>query len=293
MDQNALTQFNAIKAVGSSDKIKTQLSELLKENSSSFITSILNLCKQLPALAECDPVSIWNAAMIAASMKLPVEPALGYAYIIPYSVKDKNGNKIPTAQFQMGYKGYKQLALRTGEFRFLSVTDVREGELKHRNRLTGEIEFDWIDNDSERLSKPIIGFVSYFELRSGYSSTYFMTVEQLMEHAGRYSKMYQNDLRLGKKSSKWSDENEKYAMMAKTVTKLNLSKNAPLSIEMQTAVKFDSSAVRDSDGVLTAEYIDRSEATEEITPENSPELSELNAAVGFQNTKTVSAEADG
>ena len=284
MDNNtAITQFNVIKAIGSTGKIKNQLTEILKDNAPSFITSVLNLCKQSEQLAKCDPVSIWNSAMVAASMKLPIEPSLGYAYIIPY--KD-------TAQFQMGYKGYKQLALRTGEYKCINVTDVREGEIRTRDRLSGQIEFDWIADDAERLSKPIIGYVSYFELHNGYSSTLYMTVEQLMEHAGRYSKMYQNDLRYGKKSSKWSDENEKYAMMAKTVTKLNLSKNAPLSVEMQTAVKFDQAVVREQDDAFFADYVDRSDEPVQTTPETDPGLADLNAQIGLENAKTIPNPAE-
>ena len=231
----------------STDKLKGRFEDILKDNSGSYMASVLNIIKSNEKLAECEPTSVWNASLCAAAMKLPIETNLGYAYIIPYGTKEKdeNGNQISVAQFQMGYKGYKQLALRTGEYVIMNSSDVREGEIKKRDRLSGKIEFDWIEDETERNARDIIGYVSYFELRNGFSSTLYMTVEQLREHARLYSKMYQQDLKFNKKNSKWSTEEGFPQMCLKTVTKLNLSKNGPLSVEMQTAIRCDNAVIGD------------------------------------------------
>lgn len=232
-------------ALISRDQLKTRFEDILKENSGAYMASVLNIIKSNDQLASCEPASVWNAALCAAAMKLPIEPNLGYAYIIPYKTKEKdaNGENISLGQFQMGYKGYKQLALRTGEYIVINATDVREGEIKHRDRLSGRIDFEWIDDEADRESREIIGYVSYFMLNNGFSSTLYMSVEQLREHARKYSKMYQADLKYGSKKSKWSTAEDFPAMCLKTVTKLNLSKNGPLSVEMQKAIACDNASI--------------------------------------------------
>ena len=247
----------------SANKLKNRFEDILKENAGAYMESVLNIIKSNDKLAECEPSSVWNASLCAAAMKLPIEPNLGYAYIIPYATKDKdaNGNKISVGQFQMGYKGYKQLALRTGEYVIMNASDVREGEIKKRDRLSGKITFDWIEDEADRNSRDVIGYVSYFELVNGFSSTLYMTVEELKEHARLYSKMYQQDLKWGSKNSKWSTEEGFPQMCMKTVTKLNLSKNGPLSVEMQKAIICDNAPIDEAgnpekyvDGTVEGEF---------------------------------------
>jgi recombination protein RecT len=140
------------------------------------------------------------------------------------------------AQFQIGYKGFIQLAQRTGQYRTLNSNDVREGEIKSINRLTGEIDFDW-DLTPERDNKKIIGYVSYFQLTNGFVSTLYWTVEEITAHAKKYSQTFK---KYG--TGLWKDEFP--AMAHKTVTKMNLSKNGPLSIDMQRAVLSDQAVIR-------------------------------------------------
>lgn len=145
--------------------------------------------------------------MNATSLNLPLNKNLGYAYVIPYK-------GVPS--FQIGYKGLIQLAIRTGQYRFINATEVREGGIS-RNKVTGEIK---VIADNPKGS--IIGYMSYLELMSGFTASYYMTNEDLEEHAVRFSKMYQNDKKYGSASSKLSDPDARPAMCKKTVLKLLL-----------------------------------------------------------------------
>lgn len=268
----------------SANGLKKRFEGILKEEAGAYMASVLNIIKSNDQLAMCEGASIWNASLCAAAMKLPIEANLGYAYIIPYKTKDKdaNGNQISVAQFQMGYKGYIQLALRTGEYVIINATDVREGEIKKRDRLSGKITFDWIEDEADRNSREIVGYVSYFELVNGFSSTLYMTVEQLREHARMYSAMYQADLKWGSKKSKWSTEEGFPQMCLKTVTKLNLSKNGPLSVEMRAAMRCDNAVIGEDgnpekfpDNVIDGEFeemlttTEADKLTDELTKEGA------------------------
>ena len=222
------------------------LTAVLGEKKSSFVNNLTALVSNDAKLQACTPLSLIYAGIKATALDLPLDSNLGFAYVIPYkdnSEKDEKGSVIEktVAQLQIGYKGFKQLAIRSGQFRVINATDVRDGEVKKRNRLTSEIEFDFIQNDAERLSKKIIGFVSYFELLNGFSQTFYMSVEELTQHGLKYSKTFNSNKKWVKDSSKWVTDFD--AMCLKTVTKLNLSKNAPLSVEMQTAIKSDQAVI--------------------------------------------------
>ena len=200
-------------------------------------------------LQECEPYTLMFAAMKATALNLPLDNSLGFAYVLPY--KD-NKKGITVAQFQLGYKGVKQLALRSGSFATIpNATDVRDGELISRNRLTGECKFNFIEDAEEREKKPVIGFVSYFKLLNGAESTFYMSKAEMEKHALRYSQTYRSTNPKVKAASKWTtDFND---MACKTVVKLNLSKNAPLSVEMQDALKADQSIMFERDKY---EYLD-------------------------------------
>ena len=258
--------------IANSEKLKSRFESILKENAASFITSVLNLVKTNEKLQECDGLTVWNAALTAATMKLPVDPNLGYAYIIPY------GNK---AQFQIGYKGIKVLAHRSGMYDDINADNVREGEIESRNRLTGKIKFKWIENDEEREQKPIIGYFSYFRLKDGTESTLYMTIPELKSHALKYSKAYQYDLKKGKKESKWSDEDTFGLMCMKTVTKLNISRNGIMSIEdncLQMAIARDQAIIYDDNKI---EYPDN-DALESENRETT-NLEKLNETLSTEN----------
>ena len=219
------------------------LSDVLGERKGSFINNLTALVANNSMLQECEPYTLMFAAMKATALNLPLDNSLGFAYVLPY--KD-NKKGITVAQFQLGYKGVKQLALRSGSFATIpNATDVREGELVSRNRLTGECKFDFIDDAEEREKKEVIGYVSYFKLLNGAESTFYMSKKEMEAHALRYSQTYRSTNPKVKAASKWTtDFND---MACKTVVKLNLSKNAPLSVEMQDALKADQSIMFERD----------------------------------------------
>lgn len=213
------------------------LADVLGERKGSFVNNLTALVANNAQLQECQPLTIMFAALKATALNLPLENSLGMAYCIPY--KD-NKKGITVAQFQLGYKGFKQLALRSGQFAVIpNATDIKEGELVGRNRLTGECKFEFIEDDAERAKAKTIGYASYFKLTNGAESTFYMSVEEIEAHALRYSQTYRSKTDYVKKSSKWTTDFDD--MAKKTVIKLNLSKNAPLSVEMQDAIKADQS----------------------------------------------------
>lgn len=254
--QTQVRPYDSIKSFMTSKSVSDKFEELLGKKTPGFITSVLALCNQNKMLANCEPAKIYQAAAMAAMLDLPLNPNLGFAYIIPYNEKtgetDPNTGKDiykPVPQFQVGYKGFIQLAQRSGQFQNINVTDVREGELKKHDRLTGEIEFDW--NNTDRSSKKVIGYAGFFSLINGFSKTVFMSVDELNTHGKKYSKTYNQS------SSKWKTEFD--AMATKTLIKLMLSKYAPLSIDMQTATMADQAVIKSIEGGLENaefEYVD-------------------------------------
>lgn len=257
----AVTGMKGLSSFLNSDAIKSKFTEILGQKANGFVASVLSVVNSNKLLANADANSIYTAALLAASLDLPINPNLGLAYIVPYSGQ---------AQFQLGYKGFKQLAQRTGQFKFLNEEVVKEGEIKSHNRLTGEIEFAWIQDPKERLSKPTVGYVSFFQLVNGFTSTYYMTKEEAEAHGKKYSQSYKKNFGL------WKDEFDSMAL--KTVTKLNLSKNAPLSIEMQRAVLADQSVIKNFDPSnedtldVETEYVDNNETQEERVEDQKTEM---------------------
>jgi len=228
------------------------LADVLGERKGSFVNNLTALVANNAQLQECVPLTIMFAALKATALNLPLENSLGMAYCIPYK---NNKDNTTVAQFQLGYKGFKQLALRSGQFAVIpNATDIKEGELKSRNRLTGECVFEFIEDDTKRAKAKTIGYASYFKLINGAESTFYMSIEEMEAHALRYSQTYRSKNDYTKKSSKWSTDFDD--MAKKTVIKLNLSKNAPLSVEMQDAIKADQSVMYAADKY---EYTDNME----------------------------------
>ncbi|GED14963.1 recombinase RecT [Aneurinibacillus migulanus] len=194
--------------------MKKKFEELMNDRAPQYITSIINLYNSETSLQKCEPMSVVSSAMVAATLDLPVDKNLGYAWIVPY------GNK---AQFQLGYKGYIQLALRSAQYRYINVTPIHEGELIKWNPLTEEIEIDF----EARASDAVIGYAAYFELLNGFRKTIYWTKEQVEKHRKKFSK------------SDFGWKNDWDAMAMKTVLKSLLSKWGILSIEMQKAVVED------------------------------------------------------
>lgn len=227
---------------------QSYLTSVLGERKASFVNNLTALVSNSAQLQECEPLTVMFAALKATALNLPLDQNLGFAYVIPY--KD-NKKGVTVGQFQMGYKGMKQLALRTGMFKIINATDVREGELLEQNRLTGELKFKFESDTEKRNSLPVIGYVSYFKLTTGFESTLYMTRAEMHKHAERYSQTFRSTNQYVKNSSKWTTDFD--AMALKTVTKLNLSKNAPLSVELADAIQADQSVMHAQNSY---EYVD-------------------------------------
>lgn len=220
--------------------IKKRFEEILGQRAPGFMSSVLAVVNGNSMLREAEPQSILAASAIAASLDLPIDPNLGFAAIVPYREDGR-----PRAQFQMMTKGYVQLAMRTGQYRLVNVAEVYEGEIKHVDRITGEIEFDY----EARKSEKIIGYAAFFRLLNGFERTEYMTIEQIHAHARRYSKSY------GKPYSPWTVNAP--AMERKTVLKRLISRWGIMSIQMQAAVLADQAVITETpDGTPGYDYID-------------------------------------
>ena len=230
--------------------IKRRFEELLNTSAPSFISSILTIFKSSAKLQECTPNSIIAAAGIAAALKLPINPSLGFAFIVPYK-----GH----ATFQLGTKGFVQLAMRSGQYRTLNSGAVCEGQIKEIDFVTGEII------RGEKISDTVVGYVAYMELINGFKKSLYMTVDELQAHAEKYSQSYAFDLRTGRKSSVWTTNFD--AMAKKTVLKKLLSNFGIISIDQQSAAL--ATALQADQAVITEDgfrYIDNERGEENIVP---------------------------
>lgn len=232
------TQIVPVKELLNSPSVREKFEELFGEKgkerqpkTTAFILSIINVVSKSEQLAKADRNSILFASATGATVNLPINDNLGYAYIVPfYDGKSKTFK----AQFQIGYKGLIQLAQRNKDLLTAHATKVVEGEIKETNRLTGEIKFEWIQDQDERNKKPVVGYVAYFKLKNGFEKYLYMTISELKAHGLKYSQSFKRGY------GQWEDNFE--AMALKTVLKLLLSKYAPLSIEdkaMETALIAD------------------------------------------------------
>lgn len=242
-----LKPHQAMKLFFDKEDVQKKFESMLGKKSQGFITSVLQIVSQSDKLIRADPKSVYNAAAVAATMDLPLNANLGFAYIIPYELTQPDGTKKVVAQFQMGYKGFIQLAQRSGQFETMNSTDVRMGEIISHDRLTDEIKFDWIQNQEERLKQPVIAYAAFMKLINGFRKTHLMYIPEIRQHGQKYSKSFY------KKTGLWNTDFDN--MARKTVTKLLLSKAAPLSIDMQTAVRVDQAVLNDDSG-SDLDYVD-------------------------------------
>ena len=210
------------------DKIKS----LVNKNAATFTTSIMQIVNSNAMLRNADSMSIFNAACMAATLNLPLQNGLGFAYIVPYK---NNKEKKIEAQFQIGYKGFIQLAQRSGQFERLVSLPVYKKQLIKKDFINGFV-FDW-EQEPEDDENPI-GYYAYFKLINGFSAELYMSHDDVIKHAKRYSQTFKKGYGV------WHDNFE--AMALKTTLKLLLSKQAPLSVEMQQAVLADQAVVKDA-----------------------------------------------
>lgn len=242
----AVTKTLSAKDLFEREDVKGKFHKMLGKKAQGFITSVLQIVSSNKNLADADPYSVYHAAAVAATLDLPLNNNLGFAYIVPYNEKQKDGSYKQVAQFQMGYKGFIQLAQRSGQFKTISAAPIYEGQLIEENPLTGFV-FDF----TKKKSDMVIGYASYFSLLNGFEKTLFMKTDQLKQHGLKYSKTYSNPKT--KAYSRWEVDFD--AMAIKTVIKLLLSKFAPMSIEMQKAVIMDQAIINDSE-TEDVSYID-------------------------------------
>ena len=188
--------------------------DVLGKNAQSFINSVISTVNNNPALARCEPKSILSAAIQAATLRLPVNPNLGQAYLVPY------GNQ---CNFQLGWKGLIQLAQRTKRYKTIIAVPVYEGEIVSFNKFTEEVEY------GSRTSDTLIGFFARFELRDGFSKAIFCSTDDMIAHAVEFSKSFRYDRQNNKKTSVWSTNF--VAMGRKTILKRLLQCFGPIAID--------------------------------------------------------------
>ncbi|GAB6149854.1 recombinase RecT [Clostridium novyi] len=240
---------STVKGLLSNGGIKKRFEEVLNQKAPQYMSSIVNLVNGDTNLQKCDPMSVVASCMVAATMDLPVDKNLGYAWVVPYKNK---------AQFQMGYKGYVQLALRTGQYKSINVIEVHEGELEEWNPLTEKLKIDF----SKKESDSIIGYAGYFELLNGFKKSTYWTKDQIIKHKNKFSKS----------DFGWNKDFD--AMAKKTVLRNMLSKWGILSIEMQNAYTADSNIIKDaivedSDVQSNIEYINTDFEVKDENQENN------------------------
>lgn len=254
---NNLQVFNKTLA---NPKTQEYLQQVLAEKKSAFVNNITALVANDVKLQACEPISLMYAGIKATALDLPLDTNLGFAYVIPYN--NRKAGKME-AQFQIGYKGFIQLAIRSGQFKTLNVTDVKEGELKEVNLLTGEISYEARPNRDELKT---IGYVAYFRLINGFEKTLYMDAKEMEKHAKTYSQTYSSNKDYVRNASKWATDFD--AMAKKTVIKLLLSRYAPLSVEMQSAITSDQ-AVMDDKGTHYVDHTAVEDAVAEEITENA------------------------
>ncbi|MGM0903093.1 MAG: recombinase RecT [Bacillota bacterium] len=252
--QQVTAQSLGLKSLLNTPTMQKKFEQVLAKKAPQFMASILNLYNGDPNIQAAEPMSIVSSAMVAASLDLPVDKNLGYAWIVPF-YDSKKGHK--AAQFQLGYKGYIQLALRTGQYKSINVIEVREGELVKWNRLTEEIELDLDAATSEK----VIGYCGYFKLANGFEKTVYWTRDQVEAHRIKFNKAKD------KKSlnNVWRSDYD--AMAMKTVLRNMLGKWGILSIEMQKAITEEESAER--------ELKDITEEANESVQTNDPNIIDI------------------
>lgn len=224
MANNNLPQ---LKATLNAPSVKAKFEEMLGKRAPQFMTSITSVVGNNTLLQKADVNSIVMGAATAASMDLPLNPNLGYAALVPFNSKDGC-----FAQLQIMTKGYVELFIRSGQCKSLICEVVRKGELVKKNKFTGEYVFD----ESKRESDEIIGVMSAFELVNGYKKVEYMTVQEVKDHAQKFSQAYRRNAAI------WKDNWEE--MMKKSCLKRLLVRWAPKSIEMQQMVMFDQAVVK-------------------------------------------------
>ncbi len=232
------------------DDVKALVAQSIGKNPQRFIASIISAVSNSPALRECSNSSILSCALLGEALNLSPSPQLGHYYMVPFKKKDKFGNVVEiNAQFLLGYKGYIQLAMRSGLYRDIDVLPIKEGEYKGRDTKNGKQVFEFVANEDEREELDTIGYIAYFELLNGFRKAIYWPKSKMLKHANQYSQAFDaskyDDFinekipknELWKYSSFWYQNFDEMAF--KTLIRNLLSKWGILSIEMQEALDKD------------------------------------------------------
>ena len=241
--QVAATQPKTAKELFAREDVRQKFEQILGKNASAFMAAVLQIVASNKNLANAEPMSIYHSAAVAATLNLNINNNLGFAYIVPYNDRERG----QIAQFQMGYKGFIQLAQRSGQFKSIYASAIYDGQVISEDPLNG-YEFDFT-----KKSAVVVGYAAKFKLLNGYEATLYMTVEQLTQHGKKFSQTFKRGFGL------WKDDFESMAL--KTVLKLLLSKYAPLSVDMQQAVIVDQGIINDVDATDVT-YVDNEDGVE-------------------------------
>ena len=279
------------------DAVKRRVNEMVGgRDSQRFMTAIISAVSVNPALAECDYSTILSAAMLGESLKLSPSPQLGQYYLVPFNDK-KRGMKV--AQFQLGYKGYIQLAIRSGYYKKLNVLAIKEGELVHYDPLEEDIKVHLIEDEEERENAKTIGYYAMFEYTNGFKKAMYWSKAKMISHADKYSQAFSKDavkardpkynkvsfadFEAGKvkESDMWLYSSFWYkdfdGMAYKTMLRQLISKWGIMSIDMQTAMNKDMAAIHD-DGSI--DYVDGFADSGEAPPTADGNTIDIDPATG-------------
>lgn len=258
------TEKKPFEAFLSESAVQSKISALVasKEEGSQFMAGITSAVVTTPALARCSHQSILNAALIGQSLHLPPSPQLGYYYMVPFDDKERG----PQAVFVLGYKGFVQLAARSGQYRKINVSPIKEGELVRLDPIWEQIEFNPCMDPLEREQRETVGYFAFFETVNGYVKWLYWPKEKMRLHAETYSPGYQRDLEKGTENTFWAKDFD--AMGCKTMLRQLLPKWGPMSVDMQRAYELDNQGSAVVDGIITGQTaLPEEEAAEEPATE--------------------------
>lgn len=265
-------QIDILKGMLNAPSVQEQFRNALHDKKDIFVASLIDLYTGDKQLQACEPKLVVAEALRAAALNLPINKALGFSYIVVYNnshkLPDGTWQKVPTPTFIPGYKGYIQLAMRTGQYKTINADVVYEGELSVVDKLTGGISFD-----GHRTSDKVVGYFAYFELLNGFAKCLYMSVEDMARYAKRYSKGIRAQTTVEQlealansgapgKAVGW--EGNFNDMAIKTVIRRLLGKYGYLSVEMASAIEDDVKS-------------DKSDADEQ-TPQEAPKVVDMDAA---------------
>ena len=258
-------QRTGLTAYLTQDAVRDQINKVVGgRNGSRFISSIVSAVQATPALQECTNSSILSAALLGESLNLSPSPQLGQYYMVPYDNRSKGAKE---AQFQLGYKGYIQLATRSGQYKKLTVLAIKEGELVRFDPLNEEIEIRLIEDEEEREQAPAMGYYAMFEYTNGFRKALYWSRAKMEAHAKKYSPGYKKDLEKGTKWTFWAKDFD--GMAYKTMLRQLISKWGIMSIDLVQAIDADMAVIHE-DG--TKEYVETEDVVADVQTEGDTVL---------------------